>query len=48
MTLLFATKANANLAIRRLLLEEGVGGDCFGLGELALSLQAGVPPSCSC
>ena len=43
-TLLFATKANANLAIRRLLLEEGVGGDCFGLGELALSLQAGVPP----
>ena len=43
-TLLFATKANANLAIRRLLLEEGVGGDCFGLGELTLSLRAGVPP----
>lgn len=43
-TLLYATKANANLAIRRLLLEEGVGGDCFGLGELTLSLQAGVPP----
>ena len=41
-TLLFATKANANLAIRRLLVEEGVGGDCFGLGELTLSLRAGV------
>jgi diaminopimelate decarboxylase len=43
-TLLFATKANANLAIRRLLLEEGVGGDCFGLGELTLCLRTGVPP----
>ena len=42
-TLLFATKANANLAIRRVLVEEGVGGDCFGLGELTLSLRAGVP-----
>jgi diaminopimelate decarboxylase len=42
--LLFATKANANLAIRRVLVEEGVGGDCFGLGELTVSLQAGVPP----
>ena len=48
MTLLYATKANANLAIRRLLVEEGVGGDCFGLGELTLSLRAGVPRSCSC
>lgn len=43
-TLLYATKANANLAIRRLLVEEGVGGDCFGPGELTLSLQARVPP----
>ena len=43
-TLLYATKANANLAIRRVLVEEGVGGDCFGLGELTLSLRAGVPP----
>lgn len=42
-TLLYATKANANLAIRRLLVEEEVGGDCFGLGELTLSLRAGVP-----
>ena len=43
MTLLYATKANANLAIRRILVEEGVGGDCFGLGELTVSLRAGVP-----
>jgi diaminopimelate decarboxylase len=43
-TLLFATKSNANLAIRRILVEEGVGGDCFGLGELSVSLRAGVPP----
>jgi diaminopimelate decarboxylase len=43
-TLLYATKANANLAIRRLLVEEDVGGDCFGLGELTLCLRAGVAP----
>jgi diaminopimelate decarboxylase len=43
-TLLFATKSNANLAIRRVLVEEGVGGDCFGLGELTVSLRAGVAP----
>jgi diaminopimelate decarboxylase len=43
-TLLFATKSNANLAIRRVLVEEGVGGDCFGLGELTMSLRAGVAP----
>ena len=42
-TLLFATKSNASLAVRRILLDEGVGGDCFGLGELKLSLLAGVP-----
>jgi diaminopimelate decarboxylase len=43
-TLLYATKANYNLAIRRILVEEGVGGDCFGPGELRLSLLAGVSP----
>jgi diaminopimelate decarboxylase len=43
-TLLFATKANSNLAVRRILTEEGVGGDCFGLGELAVSLRGGVSP----
>ena len=44
-TLLFATKANFNLAIRRILVEEGAGGDCFGLGELRVSLLGGVPRS---
>ena len=43
-TLLYATKANANLAVRRILVDEGVGGDCFGLGELTVSLRAGVAP----
>jgi diaminopimelate decarboxylase len=43
-TLLFATKSNANLAVRRVLVDEGVGGDCFGLGELTLSLRSGVAP----
>ena len=42
-TLLFATKANFNLAIRRILVQEGAGGDCFGLGELRVSLLGGVP-----
>ena len=43
-TLLYATKSNANLAVRRVLVEEGVGGDCFGLGELTVSLRGGVTP----
>ena len=43
-TLLFATKSNANLAIRRVLVEEGVGGDCFGLGELTVSLRGRCRP----
>jgi diaminopimelate decarboxylase len=42
--LLYANKANNNLAIRRILTQEGAGGDCFGLGELILCLQSGVPP----
>lgn len=43
-TVLFANKANSNIAVRRILTQEGAGGDCFGLGELTLSLMAGVPP----
>src|SRR5262245_51752644 len=39
-TLLYATKANFSIAVRQILLQEGVGGDCFGLGELQLSLRA--------
>ena len=43
-TVLFANKANSNLAIRRILSQEGAGGDCFGVGELTVSLTGGVPP----
>ncbi len=41
---LFANKANNNLAVRRVFQQEGAGGDCFGLGELYMSLLAGVDP----
>jgi len=40
---LYATKANNDLAVRRILTSEGAGGDCFGLGELTISLLAGTP-----
>ncbi len=43
-TVLFANKANSNLAVRRILSQEGAGGDCFGVGELSVSLMGGVPP----
>lgn len=43
-TVLFANKANSNLAVRRILSDEGAGGDCFGVGELSVSLMGGVPP----
>lgn len=42
--LLYANKANSGLAVRRILTQEGAGGDCFGLGELLISLQSGVAP----
>jgi diaminopimelate decarboxylase len=44
-TVLFANKSNSNLAVRRILTQEGAGGDCFGLGELMVSLLGGVPTS---
>jgi diaminopimelate decarboxylase len=43
-TILFANKSNSNLAVRRILTREGAGGDCFGLGELSVSLLCGTPP----
>ena len=43
-TVLFANKSNSNLAVRRVLTQEGAGGDCFGVGELMVSLLGGVPP----
>lgn len=42
---LFATKANNNLAVRRIYSQAGAGADCFGLGELLVSLHAGTPPA---
>ncbi len=40
-TVLFSNKANNNPAVRRVFNQEGAGGDCFGFGELYLSLQVG-------
>jgi diaminopimelate decarboxylase len=42
-TILYANKANNNLAVRHILTSEGAGGDCFGLGELSFALDCGVP-----
>jgi diaminopimelate decarboxylase len=41
----YAIKANPALAVRRVLAEEGAGGDCLGLNELQASIVAGTPPS---
>jgi diaminopimelate decarboxylase len=41
---LFAAKANGNLAILSLLASEGAGADVFSSGELALALKAGMAP----
>lgn len=38
-----AIKANPVTAIAQILADEGVGADCFGMNELALVLQAGIP-----
>jgi diaminopimelate decarboxylase len=37
-------KANWGLACRKIIVEEGGGGDAFGLGELYVALLAGTPP----
>jgi len=39
----YAVKANPILAVRRILAQEGAGGDAFGAGEVGTSLRAGVP-----
>jgi diaminopimelate decarboxylase len=41
----FAMKANSNLAILRLMAQEGSGADIVSAGELYRALQAGIPPS---
>jgi len=40
---LFAAKANGNLAVMRTLAQLGAGADVFSGGELALALEAGMP-----
>lgn len=37
-------KANPNVALRRILSEEGAGCDVFGMGELECALRGNVPP----
>ena len=41
---LFAAKANGNLAIMRALAKLGAGADIFSSGELHLALEAGMAP----
>ena len=41
---LYAIKANNNLAIRRVLAQEGAGSDCFGPAELYATLLGGADP----
>jgi diaminopimelate decarboxylase len=42
---LYAIKANNNLAIRAIMNQEGAGGDCFGEGELHATFAGGAAPS---
>jgi diaminopimelate decarboxylase len=42
--ILFSNKANLNPAVRRVLSQEGIGGDCFGYTELYLSLLGEADP----
>jgi len=41
---LFAAKANGNLALMRALAAQGAGADVFSSGELQLALEAGMAP----
>lgn len=41
---LFAAKANGNLAVMRALAGQGAGADVFSSGELKLAMQAGMRP----
>lgn len=42
--ILYAIKANNNLAIRAIMFQEGAGGDCFGTGELYATFMGGADP----
>lgn len=41
---LYAIKANNNLAIRAIISSEGGGGDCYGMGELRATFETGTNP----
>ncbi|MCX6698284.1 MAG: diaminopimelate decarboxylase [Methanoregula sp.] len=41
---LYAAKANGNLALMRALAQLGAGADVFSAGELHLALESGMPP----
>ncbi len=41
---LYAIKANNNLAVRAVMAQEGAGGDCFGEGELYATFAGGADP----
>lgn len=42
--IMYAIKANTNLAVRAILHQEGAGGDCFSEGELLATFKAGADP----
>ena len=41
---MYAIKANPNIAIRAILHDEGAGGDCFSLGEIQVTFDGGADP----
>src|SRR5207237_1787169 len=41
--IVYGTKAFANVALLRLLADEGIGADVSTLGELAFAREAGIP-----
>ena len=43
--IMYAIKANPNLALRAILHQEGAGGDCFSEGELYATFEAGADPN---
>lgn len=42
---MFAIKANNNLAVRRVMSDLGLGGDCFSEGEIYATLAGGADPA---
>jgi len=42
--IMYAIKANTNLAVRAILHQEGAGGDCFSEGEIYATFEAGADP----